>query len=98
MKLAQKVTVFLNQGQTPVMTFDQPLYAIAKTIQWTWPEQFGEDKLLVMLGGLHIEMAFIGLIGSWLKDSRWIQALEEAGVTTSGRAAAILQCSHVKRS
>ena len=67
MKLVQKVTAFLNPGQTPVMTFDQPLYAIAKTIQWTCPEQFGEDKLLVMLGGLHIEMAFNSLIGSWLK-------------------------------
>eukprot|EP00794_Sanderia_malayensis_P011698 gene11698-12917_t len=97
-KLVQKLTAFLNPGQPPVMTFDQPLYAIAKTIQWTWPEQFGEEKLVVMLGGLHIEMAFISLIGSWLKDSGWIQALEEGGVMTSGRAAAILQCSHVKRS
>ena len=88
-KLVQKVTAFLNQGQTSVMTFDPSLYAIAKTSQWTWPEQFGEDKLL--LGGLHIEMAFIGVIGSWLKDSGWIRALEVAGVTTSGRAAAILQ-------
>ncbi len=98
MKLVQKVTAFLNPGQTPVMTFDQPLYAIAKTVQWTWPEQFGEDKLLLMLGGLNIEMAFITVIGSWLKDSGWIQALEEAAITTSGRAAAILQCSLKKRS
>ena len=30
MKLAKKLTDYLNVGQTPVMVFDQPLYAIAK--------------------------------------------------------------------
>ena len=33
-KLTKKVTDFLNPGQTPVMIFDQSLYAIAKNIQW----------------------------------------------------------------
>jgi hypothetical protein len=28
----------LNAGQNPGVTFDQPLYAIAKQIQWKWPE------------------------------------------------------------
>ena len=49
-----KVTDFLNPGQTPVMTF-----AIAKNIQWNMPERYGEYKLVVMLGGLHIEMGFL---------------------------------------
>ena len=26
----------VNNGQVPVITFDQPLYAIAKQIQWKW--------------------------------------------------------------
>ena len=47
----------LNHGQTPVVTFDQPLFALAKQIQWKWPESYGEDKLVVMFGGLYIEMA-----------------------------------------
>ena len=33
MQLIEKVTNFLSPGQTPVLVFDQPLYAIAKTIQ-----------------------------------------------------------------
>ena len=37
---------FLNPSQTPVFTMDQPLYTIAKCIQWTWPE-LGEDKYVV---------------------------------------------------
>ena len=36
----------LHPGQTPVITFDQPLYALAKQIQWKWPEDYGEDKFV----------------------------------------------------
>ena len=35
----------LNPDQVPVITLDQPLYAIAKRIQWNWPEQYGEIAL-----------------------------------------------------
>lgn len=47
----------LNPGQIPVLCVDQPLYAIAKEIQWTWPNTHGEDHFVILLGGLHIEMA-----------------------------------------
>ena len=39
----------LNPGQTPVLTFDQPLYALATQIQWTWPDDYGEDKFVTCL-------------------------------------------------
>ena len=29
----------LNAGQASVLTFDQPPYALAKHIQWKWPEK-----------------------------------------------------------
>ena len=28
----------LNPGQTPVLTCDQPLFSLAKQIQWKWPD------------------------------------------------------------
>ena len=31
----------LNPGQTPIITMDQPLYAVAKKIQWSSPETHG---------------------------------------------------------
>lgn len=37
-----------------VMVFDQPLFALANFVQWSWPEVFGESKFIVMFGGLHI--------------------------------------------
>ena len=53
----------LNPGQVPVLVCDQSLYAITKKIQWTWPEKYGEDKLFIMLGGLHTELAALKAIG-----------------------------------
>ena len=37
MEVIIKATEHLNPGQIPVLTVDQPLYAIAKGIQWSWP-------------------------------------------------------------
>ena len=60
----------LNPEQTPVITFDQPLYASVKRIQWEWPEDYGEDKFVIMLGGLHIEMAALKMVKrKWLGAS-----------------------------
>lgn len=42
----------LNPNQTPVNTADEPVYAIAKQLQWRYPEKYGEDKLVLMLGNL----------------------------------------------
>ena len=63
MDVVRKAVQHLNAGQTPVVTFDQPLYAIAKQIQWKWPEMYGEDKFVVMFGCLHIEMAGLRTLG-----------------------------------
>ena len=46
----------LNPGQVPVITADQPIYAIAKQIQWKWPDEYGEEHFVIMFCGLHIEM------------------------------------------
>ena len=87
----------LNPGQVPVLACDQPLYAIAKKIQWTWPEKYGEDKLFIMLGGLHTELAALKAIGHWLEDSGWDQALAQSGVTTPGTAESFLKAVHISR-
>ena len=75
MLLIIKQTHFLNQGQIPLMTVDQPLFALAKTIQWAKPDVFGEDKLVVMMGDLHIEMTFMKCLGIILHWTllEWLQ-------------------------
>lgn len=73
------IVAFLNPGQIPVVAADQPLYALAKQIQWQWPE-YKEDIFIVMFGGLHIELATLRSAGAILQDSGWTSALSEAGV------------------
>lgn len=51
-----------------------------------------------MMGGLHIEMAALKMVGHWLKNSGWDAAIVQADLTTSGRADAILKASHITRS
>lgn len=45
------------------MEVDQLLFAIAKLIQWNYPEIYGENKFLVMFSAIHIERAFIRVLG-----------------------------------
>lgn len=59
MEIVKDAVQHLNPGQVPVLALDQPLYALAKQIQWTWPTSLGEDYFVLMLGGLHIEMAIL---------------------------------------
>ena len=70
----------LNPGQTPVLTCDQPLFTLAKQIQWKWPDTYGEDQLVVMFGGLHIEMTALKTLGDWLQGSGWTQALVQGNL------------------
>ena len=48
MDVVKNAVKHVNPGQTPVVTLDQPLFALAKQIQWMWPEKYGEDKMVVM--------------------------------------------------
>ena len=59
MNMIQAAVHHLNAGQVPVIAVAQPLYAIAKQIQWTWPDSHGESKFVIMFGGLHIEMTIL---------------------------------------
>lgn len=87
----------LNNGQIPVVAMDQPLYAVAKQIQWNFPERYGERRFVIMFGGLHIEMAFLKAMGGWLEGSGWTTALTEANVASAGTADSFLKATSVTR-
>ena len=88
----------LNPGQVPVIAFNQPLFAIAKEIQWNWSDLYGEKKFMVMFGGLHIDMAFLKIIGGWLEGSGWTTALADGNVATPGTAESFIKASSVAHS
>lgn len=88
---------FLTPGQQPVITCDQPLFALAKLIQWTLPERFSEKHVVILFGGLHIEIAAFRTIGDWLENSGWTSVLCQADIASSGTADSFRKASHVKR-
>lgn len=87
----------MYSGQTPVLAMDEPLYALAKTIQWQWPQSYGENRFVVMMGGFHVEQAALRTIGDWLRGSGWVAAITAAGVASSGVAESFRKASHVTR-
>ena len=97
MDVQRQAVEYLNPGQIPVTTFDQPLFALAKFVQWKWPDTHGEDKQVVMLGGLHTEMALWSTIGHLLDGSGWTTALTEAQVASVGTADSFLKAPHLTR-
>lgn len=96
MNVIKSAVQYNNPGQTAV-TFDQPLFAIAKQIQWNWPASHGENQFVIMLGGLHIEMAAFKVLGNWLDGSGWMSIIANAGVTSTGVADSFIKASHLTR-
>ena len=67
-------------------------------MQWLYPNEYGEDKILMLMGPLHIEMAFLNAIGNWLESSGWVDIIIKSEINTPGRADALLKGNHPKRS
>ena len=89
------LTNHLDSGQTTIMVADQPVYAITKQLQWCYPNQC--RLLFILLGPLHIEMAFMGAIGDWVKGSSWTDIFNRAKINAVGRVESFLVGNKVKR-
>ena len=59
--------------------------------------RYGEEKFVVVLGGLHIEMSAFKLLGDWLEDSGWIDVIVQAKVASPGIANSFLKASHLTK-
>ena len=70
------------------MGVDQPLFAIAKQIQWKFPNEDDEDNFVVWLGGLHLEKASFAMLGQLMTtNTGWTELVSVvSNVFTSGRA------------
>jgi len=68
MDVIMKATELVNPAQIPVLTLDQPLYTIAKQMQWAWPSIYGEEKYVVFMGKKWPYLMF--LVIGWKKVIR----------------------------
>ena len=74
----------LNPGQTPLDVSDQPVYALSKTIQWRFNNQFGQGEYFVMFGALHIEKSLLVIHEDIIKCSGLKQILQENELSVVG--------------
>ena len=69
MLLNMRYTKYLNPSQTAVSCSDQPLYALKKVIQWSYPEIFPEKDFFAFLGPMHIEQAALSAHGQLIRGT-----------------------------
>ncbi|KAG7177316.1 hypothetical protein Hamer_G000627, partial [Homarus americanus] len=61
------------------------------------PENYGKEKFIMILGGLHIEMAALRMADSWLQGSGWEETLVQADFASPGTANSFKKAAHVTR-
>jgi len=81
MKRSMKVAVETNQDYA-IVTYDLAVALKAYSIQSLEAPLF--DRLLIMLGNFHLEMAFYGAIGTYISESGAEYILTESGVLADG--------------
>lgn len=66
-----------QQGVTPIITFDQQLYWVALMVIEDQPPASRLRNIVLLLGGFHTEMSFLGAIGSIMAGSGLKEMLEQ---------------------
>ncbi|KAE8742024.1 hypothetical protein FOCC_FOCC012440 [Frankliniella occidentalis] len=98
MDLTKATTDFLNPGQIPALCLDQPLFTLARLLQWNYPETYGENKFVLLFGPLHIEQNFLRVIGDVLEGSGWSEIVANSGILPSGSAEGLRKVSSITKS
>lgn len=87
MKLAQKICNSMGQHDS-VITFDLALYAKAKQLQMRYPEEF--KNTVIRMGGFHIALNYLSLLGKKYAQSGLEDLLIESGVYAAGTTSVLM--------
>ena len=91
MNVIKSAIQYISPRQIPVITLDQPLFAIAKQIQWNWPASHGENQFVITSKWLYSKF----FSGNWLDGSGWTSVIVDAGVTSTDVADSFIKASHL---
>lgn len=86
MKHAQQISASVGQLEL-VITFDLAIYVKAKQIQLRFPDEF--SNTILRLGGFHIVLNFLSIIGKKYQGSGLDDLLIESGVYAAGTISAL---------
>ena len=85
--MVQKITDSVGQAAS-VITFDLAIYVKAKEIQWPVPDEL--KNVIVRMGGFHIALNYLSLLGKMYSDSGLEDLWIESGVYASGTTTEII--------
>ena len=88
MKTIQDIGGILGQTKS-VVTFDLAIYSKAKETQWRRPEEF--KHLVIRMGGFHIALNFLSVIGKKFKENGIEDLLVESGLYGTTSTIAVLK-------
>ena len=60
-------------------------------------ERYGEDKLLILAGGMHIELIAYKILGNWLDGSGLTNVITTSGNALSGVADSFIKVTQLTR-
>ena len=95
MKVGVDYTKYLNPGQVVVGVSDVPLYALKRSIQMTYPEEF--EGYFCFMGGLHIEQAALICIGQLIKGSGLDDIIDATSLNTVGVKTTVCDVNNSKK-
>lgn len=88
LKHAQKISESVGQAEA-VITFDLAIYTKAKQIQMRFPEKF--SNTVIRLGGFHVALNFLSLLGKKFMNSGLDDLLIESAVYAAGTTSVIMK-------
>ena len=88
MKTIQDISAILGQTKS-VVVFDLVIYSKAKEIQWRRPNEF--KHLVIRIGGFHIALIFLSVIGKKIEESDIEDLLVESGLYGTTSTIALLK-------
>ena len=88
LKHAQMISTTLGQEDT-VITFDLLIYMKAKQIQFRFPDEFSD--VVIRLGGFHIALNFLSLVGKKYLNSGLDDLFIESGVYAADTTSALMK-------
>ena len=86
-KTVQKITESVGQAAM-VVIFDLAIYVKAKEIQWRVPDEL--KNVIIRMGGFHIALNYLSMLGKMYSDSGLEDLLIESGVYASGTTSALI--------
>ena len=95
MKVGVDYTKYLNPGQVVVGVSDVPLYALKRSIQMTYPEEF--EGYFCFMGGLHIEQAALICIGQLIKGSGLDDIIDATSLNAVGVKTTVCDVNNIKK-